>query len=322
MTALPSPNFYLSGSACLVGCVTWLVGVPSHFLDFQLTWFFNCYGFVKPYGGPGGYTQLSVALITGTWGAQRLLLAIHSLLPSTEPKKRQCKVLFEYNPVNEDELELKVGDIVDILEEVLQTCLLWVGCSVFQINTRSCRFHGDCVKLIRTADNFYDIATRFILHQWRVCIFHTRCAVVTSEFFSQVEEGWWSGSSNGKSGVFPSNFVKELDAAGDEQESNGTAADEAGKGVAEPCWRGPYCVFSQRKYKNKAHSTCQFLSDSTAATWSKIHLTCWNTVQVFFSMPRAAEMWSHPRWNKPEHATTCLSAFDFLLLQLQLLCFD
>lgn len=53
---------------------------------------------------------------------RRLLLAIHSLLPSTEPKKRQCKVLFEYNPVNEDELELKVGNIVDILEEVLQTC--------------------------------------------------------------------------------------------------------------------------------------------------------------------------------------------------------
>uniref|UniRef100_H2V575 Osteoclast-stimulating factor 1 n=1 Tax=Takifugu rubripes TaxID=31033 RepID=H2V575_TAKRU len=78
---------------------------------------------------------------------------------SKKPKKRQCKVLFEYNPVNEDELELKVGDIVDILEEV--------------------------------------------------------------------EEGWWSGSYNGKSGVFPSNFVKELDAAGDEQESNSTAADEA-----------------------------------------------------------------------------------------------
>lgn len=77
--------------------------------------------------------------------------------------------------------------------------------------------------------------------------FHTRCAVVKSEFSSQVEEGWWSGSSNGKSGVFPSNFVKELDAAGDEQESNNTAADEAGKGVAEPCWQGPCGVFTQRE---------------------------------------------------------------------------
>ncbi|XP_029985092.1 CD2-associated protein-like [Sphaeramia orbicularis] len=36
-----------------------------------------------------------------------------------KPKKRQCKVLFEYQPQNEDELELKVGDILDITEEQL-----------------------------------------------------------------------------------------------------------------------------------------------------------------------------------------------------------
>lgn len=73
------------------------------------------------------------------------------------------------------------------------------------------------------------------MHHWRVSIFYTSCVVITSKFSLQVEEGWWSGSSNGKSGVFPSNFVKELDAAGDDQESNSTAADEAGKGAAEPC---------------------------------------------------------------------------------------
>lgn len=33
-------------------------------------------------------------------------------------KKRQCKVLFEYVPQNEDELELKLGDVIDINEEV------------------------------------------------------------------------------------------------------------------------------------------------------------------------------------------------------------
>ncbi|KAM8810113.1 CD2-associated protein [Eudromia elegans] len=62
-------------------------------------------------------------------------------------KKRQCKVLFEYIPQNEDELELKVGDVIDINEEV--------------------------------------------------------------------EEGWWSGTLNGKSGLFPSNFVKELESVDD-----------------------------------------------------------------------------------------------------------
>lgn len=43
---------------------------------------------------------------------------LFSVLPLTEPKKRQCKVLFDYQPVNEDELELKVGDIIEIIEEV------------------------------------------------------------------------------------------------------------------------------------------------------------------------------------------------------------
>uniref|UniRef100_A0A8C4GUI1 Osteoclast-stimulating factor 1 n=1 Tax=Dicentrarchus labrax TaxID=13489 RepID=A0A8C4GUI1_DICLA len=75
-----------------------------------------------------------------------------------KPKRRQCKVLFDYQPVNEDELELKIGETIDIIEEV--------------------------------------------------------------------EEGWWSGSFNGKSGLFPSNFVKELDAAGEDAEPNDTAADE------------------------------------------------------------------------------------------------
>ncbi|XP_068024246.1 CD2-associated protein isoform X2 [Melanerpes formicivorus] len=62
-------------------------------------------------------------------------------------KKRQCKVLFEYVPQNEDELELKLGDVIDINEEV--------------------------------------------------------------------EDGWWSGTLNGKAGLFPSHFVKELELTDD-----------------------------------------------------------------------------------------------------------
>uniref|UniRef100_A0A3Q3ASN5 Osteoclast-stimulating factor 1 n=1 Tax=Kryptolebias marmoratus TaxID=37003 RepID=A0A3Q3ASN5_KRYMA len=76
---------------------------------------------------------------------------------SKKPKKRQCKVVFDYQPLNEDELELKLGDIIDITEEV--------------------------------------------------------------------EEGWWSGTANGKSGLFPSNFVEELEAAGEEPEPNNTPAN-------------------------------------------------------------------------------------------------
>ncbi|XP_071598209.1 CD2-associated protein isoform X2 [Heliangelus exortis] len=70
-----------------------------------------------------------------------------SLKKRSGSKKRQCKVLFEYAPQNEDELELKLGDVIDINEEV--------------------------------------------------------------------EEGWWSGTLNGKTGLFPSNFVKELELTDD-----------------------------------------------------------------------------------------------------------
>jgi len=43
---------------------------------------------------------------------------------------------------------------------------------------------------------------------------------------TQVEEGWWSGTLNGKSGLFPSNFVKELELADDGETQD--ALDDAG----------------------------------------------------------------------------------------------
>lgn len=45
----------------------------------------------------------------------------------------------------------------------------------------------------------------------------------------QVEEGWWSGMFNSKSGLFPSNFVKELDPTKEDGDSNDTTADETGE---------------------------------------------------------------------------------------------
>lgn len=57
-------------------------------------------------------------------------------------RKKRCKAAFSYAPQNDDELELKVGDIIEVSREV--------------------------------------------------------------------EEGWWEGTLNGKTGIFPSNFIKEL----------------------------------------------------------------------------------------------------------------
>ncbi|KAG7252286.1 hypothetical protein CRUP_029345, partial [Coryphaenoides rupestris] len=85
--------------------------------------------------------------------------------PGRVAQEEQCKVLFDYAPQNQDELELKVGELVDINEEV--------------------------------------------------------------------DRGWWSGSVNGKSGLFPSNFVKEL-----EEEDTGdiavTTEETDGKDLSTP----------------------------------------------------------------------------------------
>uniref|UniRef100_A0A8D0HU52 SH3 domain containing kinase binding protein 1 n=1 Tax=Sphenodon punctatus TaxID=8508 RepID=A0A8D0HU52_SPHPU len=69
-------------------------------------------------------------------------------------RRRRCQVAFSYMPQNEDELELKVGDIIEVVGEV--------------------------------------------------------------------EEGWWEGVLNGKTGMFPSNFIKELS----ESDDTGIAQEE------------------------------------------------------------------------------------------------
>ncbi|KAK1338332.1 hypothetical protein QTO34_001447 [Cnephaeus nilssonii] len=91
-------------------------------------------------------------------------------------KKRQCKVLFEYIPQNDDELELKVGDIIDINDEV--------------------------------------------------------------------EEGWWSGTLNNKLGLFPSNFVKELEIT-DDGETHEAQED------SETVWTGPTLSFPSQGNGNE-----------------------------------------------------------------------
>ncbi|XP_074478793.1 SH3 domain-containing kinase-binding protein 1 isoform X1 [Sebastes fasciatus] len=84
-------------------------------------------------------------------------------------RKRRCKAAFSYMPQHEDELGLKIGDVIEIIAEV--------------------------------------------------------------------EEGWWEGFLNGKTGMFPSNFTKviltesetpSLDTSQEELRSNRTSKDSPG----------------------------------------------------------------------------------------------
>ncbi|XP_061661573.1 SH3 domain-containing kinase-binding protein 1 isoform X3 [Syngnathoides biaculeatus] len=77
-------------------------------------------------------------------------------------RKRRCKAAFSYVPQHEDELELKIGDIIEILAEV--------------------------------------------------------------------EEGWWEGVLNGKSGMFPSNFTKEILLEADGPSADTPASQEEHRG--------------------------------------------------------------------------------------------
>lgn len=50
------------------------------------------------------------------------------------PQMRKCEVTFAYNPVNHDELQLSVGEIIEIVREVESRrqhsdprCTVWVG---------------------------------------------------------------------------------------------------------------------------------------------------------------------------------------------------
>lgn len=46
-------------------------------------------------------------------------LCLASVCPAKKmPQKRKCEVTFTYNPVNHDELQLNVGEIIEVIREV------------------------------------------------------------------------------------------------------------------------------------------------------------------------------------------------------------
>lgn len=62
----------------------------------------------------------------------------------------------------------------------------------------------------------------------------------------QVEEGWWEGVLNGKTGMFPSNFIKELSGESDdlgisqdEQLSKSSKEVPRARGVGAPAGAAP-----------------------------------------------------------------------------------
>ncbi|XP_062386356.1 caspase recruitment domain-containing protein 8-like [Sardina pilchardus] len=151
-----------------------------------------------------------------------------------ELKKRQCKALFDFAPQYEDELELKVGDVVEIIEDVEEGW--WSGV----LNGKFGLFPSNCVKEMEESDDadadngnteaelkkrqckaLFDFAPQYEDE------LELKVGDVI-EIIEDVEEGWWSGVLNGKFGLFPSNCVKEMEESDDADADNGNteAVDE------------------------------------------------------------------------------------------------
>lgn len=125
------------------------------------------------------------------------------------------KVLFEYEAEQEDELNLKVGDIVKNVD--VQNGGWWEG----EIGGKRGVFPENFVELIKSDENKAPPPTAAAAEskkQAKVTFQYEpeqddELALEVGEIVEVLEdddEGWWKGSLNGKIGMFPSNFVEKI----------------------------------------------------------------------------------------------------------------
>nr|XP_023677020.1 SH3 domain-containing protein 21 [Paramormyrops kingsleyae] len=155
---------------------------------------------------------------------------------------RRCEVLFPYTPLNDDELELTVGEIVEILKEIEDGW--WLGKNNYKLGV----FPSNFVKEIFVTGKDYKpaegksrpkltdaIFTKEVKEQQRTSVRRkinsvNECCQVMFDYKSVLDdeldlkkgdivtviskdsedEGWWEGELNGRRGFFPDNFVMVL----------------------------------------------------------------------------------------------------------------
>ncbi|XP_055887610.1 SH3 domain-containing kinase-binding protein 1-like isoform X5 [Biomphalaria glabrata] len=173
----------------------------------------------------------------------------------------EAVVEFEYQAEQEDELSLKVGDI--ITNVVTAEGGWWEG----ELNGKKGMFPENFVKLVKRrepasskkeekreatqrksvrelANKFKDGVPISVVPKKKEK--KKKCKVLFEykkenddelelqvgdiiEFHKQVEEGWWEGSLNGKHGVFPSNFVEMIEEQSSSDESGQTNSEDKDK---------------------------------------------------------------------------------------------
>uniref|UniRef100_A0A8I3SBJ4 SH3 domain-containing kinase-binding protein 1 n=1 Tax=Canis lupus familiaris TaxID=9615 RepID=A0A8I3SBJ4_CANLF len=136
-----------------------------------------------------------------------------------ERRRRRCQVAFSYLPQNDDELELKVGDIIEVVGEVEEGW--WEGV----LNGKTGMFPSNFIKELSGESDDLGISQDEQLSKstkdYCKVIFPYEAQnddeltikegdIVTLINKDCIDVGWWEGELNGRRGVFPDNFVKLL----------------------------------------------------------------------------------------------------------------
>ncbi|XP_057341109.1 CD2-associated protein-like isoform X2 [Microplitis mediator] len=119
-----------------------------------------------------------------------------------------CKVLFSYDPCNEDELTLIPNDMVEYLGQVEEGW--WTG----RLRGRVGVFPSNFVSPPATADDTKELCR--VLFSYEAAnedeLTLTEGEIVTLISRDAPDKGWWKGELRGKIGLFPDNFVQVLPA--------------------------------------------------------------------------------------------------------------
>ncbi|XP_058602151.1 SH3 domain-containing protein 21 isoform X4 [Onychostoma macrolepis] len=133
-----------------------------------------------------------------------------SMRKSKKPKvqTRKCEVAFPYKPTHEDELELVVGETVEILREIEDGW--WMGKKNNQIGAFPSNFVKEIfvpskVKECCQAMFDYTAVAEDELNLKKGDVI----AIINK---STEDDGWWEGELNGRRGFFPDNFVMVIPA--------------------------------------------------------------------------------------------------------------
>ncbi|XP_037532756.1 SH3 domain-containing protein 21 isoform X2 [Nematolebias whitei] len=159
-----------------------------------------------------------------------------SIRKSKNRMKRKCEVTYQYSAQNEDELELHIGETIDIIKEIEDGW--WMGLKNGKLGAFPSNFvkeifvspkgrYGEGKTRPKLTDAVFTKERASVRHKVKNTV---ECCQVMFDYKAKAEdeldlkkgdvvvllnketedEGWWEGELNGRRGFFPDNFVMLL----------------------------------------------------------------------------------------------------------------